>query len=1498
MTSTLDAGTTSGPIGPGAGPAVETPAPLLGSGQTPDLGHSLTATTNAAPELKTDPGTAVAVASGGGDVALKAHAVAQAKNHVDTATAADGMRQGGLFGDLESGLSDFGSTAIKDGKSLVGGAMHLMNVPLRTVQQEYRYLHDVEALHGRTAAIYEGLGLLAGAAVGTVVDPGEGTILGADAAAWVEGHVAYKDSWARAANPNYKDPHTGQLVSFGRDVSDLIGARTGGFHRALSGALDAMFDLGMDPVANAGKAYGSAYSLKGSGGLLGTVFSGTSTATAEDVERASFLPRIQHAYADIARSDEATIGIRYPGLAPIAKTLEADTSAEEVKQTFMELAGSMEMMEQPTLPTLSLAHYFGRTLRDSARNAGGPLGYLPRSIADAFESMPGNTLSTSSMDFLHGKISMTSPRGAKDLYRFFRFGMGDRVARTSVDAWLHGAPGERYAILKNGMYATVLAMAKMAPPEDIADMVAHPGAYEDLGDYMTDLGLPEVKDRVMESFHNTMQAAMVEGGDPGRIYGLDEFSNVIKGPVMPDGSEIAAGITTGQTGDVSLPNLVEMRRMAQAVRSTKVRRVLASMDDIGYNHFTQPILKPLELMSGSYALHISGSEVIPNTLRDGVVATAKAMMARAAADMGYDEGEQLEDPRGLAGVLWRAGGRRLLNNSDDAEALAKSDLLNGGARVPAGLSAGHITTGETQGVLRQENGLQQIGAVPGYSSDDWAQFQEGDKRFAELHQASFRRAAVDRWSRTAAGAYLQAAREGVTPAEGTIAARDAVADALRQEPPEVLENFARNFGKRPGAPQSWDNLTDWADAVVSRMKGVIHGKPDLANHAAGPINMDLLHSLANGHVPPLEDFEKIPSAERPLRVEGQIILPSGTGLVNKIATAGFHVINPMVNAISRNQEYTVEYLKQYHDLQKAVDNGTISDDERVVMSTFRAVQHGVRFVHNLTDRTQWTTTLRNWAPFFFAQEQAYRRMGRFLVEDPGGFRRYQMAISAVANVANTYADGNGNQYITFPGSGFLGKGVANAMGLHGLMVGTVPPAQFGGSLSSASVIFPMSNGVTPDLGPLGSISAQTLSTMFEHLGKDFSTFAPASNVALSALNAFDGDQSAYNTSILEQLIPNETLLRIVQLYEASKLNGGGGQEGFNSSILQTYNMLMYMQNEATDNWEKNGKKGPAPDIVPTQQQALDNPHAAQQFAQRVKNTVVGYYITRAILGFVSPISAEVEPQNFGFSNELNADIIKAGSVAKGMDAFIAKNPNALPYTVAESFVPNAQGQPSGISLSSSVPAQNWVSAHQADVNKYGPAYLWLMPQLSDAKYSATVYNEQIADALRVRETPEQHLDQLYIAAGNAIYYKNLAIFEKQLDGVGNNSTAKNDLYDNWNKFVTQMGQQYPIWYEDYKSPDKYVNATQAVTNLQQIIKDGQAPAGVQTDGVKVLLHSFDVASTEYNQAGANVSYSTQQYQQSQVSDAWVNYLENTASEYPNLKPVIQTVFMHALKAPA
>ena len=58
----------------------------------------------------------------------------------------------------------------------------------------------------------------------------------------------------------------------------------------------------------------------------------------------------------------------------------------------------------------------------------------------------------------------------------------------------------------------------------------------------------------------------------------------------------------------------------------------------------------------------------------------------------------------------------------------------------------------------------------------------------------------------------------------------------------------------------------------------------------------------------------------------------------------------------------------------------------------------LRNVHNLTDRTQWTVTLRNWAPFYFAQEQAYGPWAGCSLKNPQASRQYQSMISNVGNI--------------------------------------------------------------------------------------------------------------------------------------------------------------------------------------------------------------------------------------------------------------------------------------------------------------------------------------------------------------------------------------------------------------------------------------------------------------------------------------------------------------------
>ena len=506
-------------------------------------------------------------------------------------------------------------------------------------------------------------------------------------------------------------------------------------------------------------------------------------------------------------------------------------------------------------------------------------------------------------------------------------------------------------------------------------------------------------------------------------------------------------------------------------------------------------------------------------------------------------------------------------------------------------------------------------------------------------------------------------------------------------------------------PPGWDAIDDWASSIVDALKTDVHARG--VNGAAGRLHADLLTSVANGRTPDIGELDKIDPAERPLSLKGRQVIPDGTGTVQRIANFGFRkILNPMVNILSRNQEFAVEYVEARRVLQPTVDAGRMTDDQAMVQAESQATTHIMRFVHNLHDRTQWTATMRNWAPFYFAQEQAYRRMGRLLAEDPGAFRRYQLAISGIGHLSATMQDSNGNRYIAFPGSGFIGKGTAEIMGLHGVTVGGVTPAAFGGSSVSANVIFPLSQGFSPDLGPVAMVLPLTqLTTFLPELGQRYPKFAKVTNVAASALNYVEGG-SSQSQPIWEQLIPNAFVERMVEAYM-------GDDRAFNSSVMQAYQYLDYQQAEAIDKWKKDGPRVQPPSIVPAQ----TAPAAVkQEFVDKVRNYVRALYVARAITGMVSPVSSDVEITNFSFPDKLNAEITKAGSVADGDVELPAQVPQRRAVDRGAVLRPfgHRPGPARGVLALSSVPAKNWIDANQSLFNQYGPAALWLMPQLKDA----------------------------------------------------------------------------------------------------------------------------------------------------------------------------------------
>ena len=1459
---------------------VPTPAPTAPLASAPSVADNLDTAIAAAPDLVHAPSLALDVAQTPGptgDIAQTVAAAANRQNRANgvdkTAAAIGGNQPHNVVSDIFGWL---GHNVLRPVGTAATDALRATNAPLNFVQREYRYLHDVEARHGMLAAIGEGAAIIGVGAAGAIAGGGinlETGMLAAEGATAVLGQVAYHDSWNRVGDPNYVDPNTHQKVSFGRDIAGgLFGLKAGsGAYGTFSGLFDALGDLTADPLANAGRGYAKLYSDQG-GQFLGKSSEGT-LLQAEKVQPAyDNLPRVRRAIDAMAEAQTpADIRRIDPRYEPIAKDLAAARTPDEVIDVLKSASASLEMLSAKSLPMLTNVRVATSRLRQLAADMEKPsVGtgavntvrnvFSPRAWADRFERVPGRSMDPSELNFAGKSIDPTleSGVGAENLRAMARYGMGDAAADHVYNLYMGADTRTRILLVRNTILDSMLGMAGQGLQRNgqTVEEFLKTATFED----------PRVQKHIAEYIDHYVTSA---NPDSANAYGATIFGKPIPNVVDREtGRDLGAAVDTRQAGRIALPNFHDMKRMGQMLQGGK--HLFSTLDDFAYNHITQAFFKPLVLQSMGYGFHISFAEMIPNALRQGAFNTIKAHVQVAMAKLSYkaDQG----DMNAFEGWLWHMRQQisptsRLMDSKQIQYATEYGVQTHG---------FGHtVGTGAGENIQMESNKVDQvvsttrkgISQVPMKATSSFGMFgpEESPRRVAEWQSW------INRISRTpehqvAASSYMKSLATGATPDQATFDAWKAVSTHLENLPESEKAKWLRLQHTTEHAVPGETPAQDWAHHIVENMKGATHSGSSLTPHG------DLIYAVAHGKETKLNRLKQlVQDGEGPLKVPGRKLVADGEGTVQRIANIGFrHLLNPMVNLLSRDSTTMIEYMKIRKSLEPAIEDGRISEDEAATIAVGRATSESIRFIHNIHDRTQWSETLRNWAPFYFAQEQAYRRAGRLLATNPGAFRQYQMEIMGAHNIVSQQQDGQGNQYIALPGSGFLTEGMTAGFSHLGIPVGNVLPAELGGTASSANVIFPLSEGARPGWGPVVLIPAKAVYSKFTELAAKYPVFSPVVTPVAQGIRGAIGD-SAITEGMWKEFVPNTTIQRLIEA-------GMGNDRAFQSSMMQTMASMDYQQNLAMERWVKGGEKGPQPQIIPGAGATFQE---KQVFLDRVTNQTRLAYMARAIAGFFSPISANVEIKNYGLSAELTAAITKAGSVLKGMQAFLAANPDATPYTVGESMIP------SGGSLPASTEAEQWVTANQKLINQYPAAAVWLMPQLTDTKYNPAVYNEQLAAGLRVKRTPQQFLDQLYVAAGDQTYYSALSQHTAAIQAAAGDKYAQDQEYAKWDAWVQEFGNAHPTWFANHLAGTSQVNSQQSIQQLTAIYAAGQAPVNSQSTLVRQLLDNYHTASADWANAQNSYSYATLE---KQVKSQWATYLDGMKTAYPQLAPIITSVF--------
>lgn len=1484
---------------------------LSEASQPMPLGAALTNVKQAAPGL--DPATALTVAQTGGNTDQKSQAVAHVtdqKQRIDAAKSAGG----GDPGVVADALSWFGhnvihpaSEVLKDipGASQVGAGVadltKVLNKPLSVVQHEYRYLHDVEARHGLTAALAEGLVIASGTVAGGLVAGPDGAILGGEGATYIMGHVAYTDSWKRTTDGNtYRDPHTHSMVSFGRDFASAVLGKKSRYDGTLSGVVDGIGDLFADPLGAAGKIAGQMKSVEGAKGLLGKRFGGTSI-NPDNIDAAYNSYRsVRMAVGQIADHDAGWVASHYPKMTPLSDQLGHAANDQEVLDVFKDAAKTSELMTSQ-LPTQTFARTTFQSARDALSNADNGLlaqsdhlrWLSPAAFTRRFTKTPGASFDTVLKEFTSKALDPTVRADGQDLYRLVRYSQNERTAQWVLGQWVYATPAERIVLARNTYMDVVAHMAHFHPAEDAEGgegfVFRTPGVGAKVqrmrGQGMGGAGWSEMSADDVRSNLKQRLDELTGGGTPGidGTYGMHLDGGRTPDVWMGDRRQSAA-LLKSQTGKIGLPSFTQVKRMGAELRGA--RAISGKIDDFAYNAITARFFKPLVLMSISYAEHIALAEAIPNALRLGAMNLVRGTYHSVSARLGYATDER--EVGALTGYLKRFDSATLgkINDPLWREVATIVALKTEGHMVTRGMGAGENYSKEISPLRRFSEALRAtVRHKASYTEGhDFAVFRQGDsipgptsdnnRNYLNTWQDWIREVSRDPWSRAAAEGYRAAMAKGLTEDQAMVEAQKAATAALGKETPDDLATYVRGgftTMKAADRPAGWTAADDWGREIAENMRAVL-GK---GNDQEGMLH--ILDHIRHATTPDIERLRRlVPQDDWPAAVKGRVMLPDTSSEIQRIANVGFAgIINPLVNALSREPLLINQGVKEWKVLKPMVDSGVYDYDEASNIMMNRATVKSVQFVHNLHDRTQISETMRNWSPFFFAQEQAYRRMGRLLAEDPGAFRRYQMMITGVAQLNAKQQNSQGQGYYSIPGGTLLATGTLSAAKALGLLLQSVDIGGFQTSLSSANVIFPLSSGFRPDLSPIATLMAKAIYGLFPELGPGLSKLTTP---------------QALSSPLWEAFVPNTFLQRI------TKTAAGEHDRSFVSSMIQSMQLAAYQQEEATRAWEAGGQKGPKPQLIPPDTASTAD---KQGFVNRIKNQTRILFLTNALLGFTSPTSSSVQIKDFGFKAEVNADINKYGSVSKGITEFLLKHPDATPYTVWQSYTPSSVGglagtPVSGATLPDTVPGENWINAHKSFIDKYPAAAYYMMPQVG-GQYDPAVYNEQLAQGIRVKKSPQQFLDSLYVAAGNDVYYAALTQHEAVLNDPATGKAGVNAEWSRWNGFINMLNAAYPTWQAQgpLSKAGKQTVIVQSISQLRQMAKDGDAPKNPTSDAMLAMLGQFETYNAAYIAASRQRNYASAE---KRVKTEWQNGVLSVGAKAPELKASLDAVFLNALGA--
>jgi hypothetical protein len=493
----------------------------------------------------------------------------------------------------------------------------------------------------------------------------------------------------------------------------------------------------------------------------------------------------------------------------------------------------------------------------------------------------------------------------------------------------------------------------------------------------------------------------------------------------------------------------------------------------------------------------------------------------------------------------------------------------------------------------------------------------------------------------------------------------------------------------------------------------------------------------------------------------------------------------------------------------------------------RARMNVLQYVDNPMVQSQFAWSIRNFARFYRATEDFYRRIYRTVRFNPESVQKAALTYEGITHSGWVQEDDNGEPYFVYPAIAPVYRAVQFMM--QGLGVDaefkTPMPVEFGARL----------NMITPSLNPdslLPTFAGPAAAIPLKVISNIVDIFNPG---AADTITQYTMGKYAVDQPMLSAFLP----AHVNRIYAALNKDERDGQ--YASAMRKAVTYLEAAGYGLQQRYTKNelGEEVPVPFTA----------KELEDYRVRLKNTTMSILGLRVVYGFVAPASPQVQLKSemSEWVRDNKASNFKQawynlldkypGDYDAAMARWVELFPDQIPFTVSESDRSTVAyfryAEESG----------KFVDENGSLFDNYKQGASFLIPH--KAGYSWDAYKTMTDMGLRQNKRVSDFLREVQTAADLQTYYSRKDTYEKSLSEVVTDF-ERTQLRQEFNDWARTFKAGRPLVQEELaQGGARAIERQNALTDLRNMLQDKTAMSKLssQKDTVKYLTEMVKTYDT-------------------------------------------------------